>query len=280
MDIESAKLLGAGIAVLGVIGSGIGIGSIFAAFISAVGRNPEAREHVFTMTMLGFALVEALALFALIIALIALFAGGYFSRGHRQQNQMFSAMQQELKAQQASLQQQRGKVSKLMQQQGQTSLHPPEHQPSPQPAQVDWREWLGFMDQIQQRKEKSKRITVDDTTGKVHLYAGQDHEIMVAGPSTNYTLGGSAFALALLLVVTVGFFVRFLFDSPNLGEISKEADSTSSWTLPDVAITVAAAVDQASFCKCITSAVERYHHISYVFVVITKRRNNCEQLDK
>ena len=66
MDMESAKLLGAGIAVLGVIGSGIGIGSIFAAFISAVGRNPEAREHVFTMTMLGFALVEALALFALI----------------------------------------------------------------------------------------------------------------------------------------------------------------------------------------------------------------------
>ena len=38
MDMESAKLLGAGIAVLGVIGSGIGIGSIFAAFISAVGR--------------------------------------------------------------------------------------------------------------------------------------------------------------------------------------------------------------------------------------------------
>ena len=32
MDIESAKLLGAGIAVLGVIGSGIGIGSIFSAF--------------------------------------------------------------------------------------------------------------------------------------------------------------------------------------------------------------------------------------------------------
>ena len=74
MDIESAKLLGAGIAVLGVIGSGIGIGSIFSAFITAVGRkNPEAREHVFTMTMLGFALVEALALFALIIALLLLF---------------------------------------------------------------------------------------------------------------------------------------------------------------------------------------------------------------
>ena len=80
MDIESAKLLGAGIAVLGVIGSGIGIGSIFSAFITAVGRNPEAREHVFTMTMLGFALVEALALFALIIALLLLFVLSAMSR--------------------------------------------------------------------------------------------------------------------------------------------------------------------------------------------------------
>ncbi len=72
MDPAAAKLLGAGIAVLGVIGSGIGIGTIFGAFIQAVGRNPAARGEVFTMTMLGFALVEALALFALIIALVLL----------------------------------------------------------------------------------------------------------------------------------------------------------------------------------------------------------------
>jgi F0F1-type ATP synthase membrane subunit c/vacuolar-type H+-ATPase subunit K len=38
-----------------------------------VGRNPSARGDVFTMTMLGFALVEAIALFALVIALIILF---------------------------------------------------------------------------------------------------------------------------------------------------------------------------------------------------------------
>ncbi|MHA1538840.1 MAG: F0F1 ATP synthase subunit C [Alphaproteobacteria bacterium] len=74
MEEAAAKFLGAGIAVLGVIGSGIGIGSIFAAFIQAVGRNPAARSEVFTMTMLGFALVEALALFALIVALLLLFA--------------------------------------------------------------------------------------------------------------------------------------------------------------------------------------------------------------
>ena len=41
---------------------------------TAVGRNPAAAPAVFTMTMLGFALVEALALFALIIALLLLYA--------------------------------------------------------------------------------------------------------------------------------------------------------------------------------------------------------------
>ena len=57
MDIEAAKMLGSGIAVIGVIGAGIGIGHIFAAFIQAVGRNPAAQAAVFPMTMLGFALV-------------------------------------------------------------------------------------------------------------------------------------------------------------------------------------------------------------------------------
>ena len=62
--------IGAGFAV---IGAGIGIGNIFSSFIEAVGRNPGARGEVFTMTMLGFALVEAIALFALVIALVILF---------------------------------------------------------------------------------------------------------------------------------------------------------------------------------------------------------------
>ncbi|HSR71072.1 MAG TPA: ATP synthase F0 subunit C [Kiloniellales bacterium] len=74
MELESAKVIGAGLALIGVIGSGIGIGNIFASFISAVGRNPAARDEVFTMTMLGFALVEAIALYALVIALIILYA--------------------------------------------------------------------------------------------------------------------------------------------------------------------------------------------------------------
>ena len=73
MEVEAAKLIGSGLAVVGVLGAGIGIGTIFAAFISAVARNPAARGDVFPMTMLGFALVEAIALYALVVALVILF---------------------------------------------------------------------------------------------------------------------------------------------------------------------------------------------------------------
>lgn len=73
MELDAAKAIGAGLAMIGVIGAGIGIGNIFSSFISTVGRNPAAADHVKTMTWTGFALVEALALFALLIALILLF---------------------------------------------------------------------------------------------------------------------------------------------------------------------------------------------------------------
>ncbi len=38
MELEAAKVIGAGLAVIGVIGAGIGSGSIFASFISALAR--------------------------------------------------------------------------------------------------------------------------------------------------------------------------------------------------------------------------------------------------
>ena len=62
-----------GLAVLGGVGAGTGTGHIYAAFIQAGGRNPAAQAAVFPMTMLGFALVEAIALYALVIALVILF---------------------------------------------------------------------------------------------------------------------------------------------------------------------------------------------------------------
>ena len=75
MDIESTKLLGAGMFVLGVMDQESGL-----YFHRLYKFGKPDREHVFTMTMLGFALVEALALFALIIALLLLFVFEYYGR--------------------------------------------------------------------------------------------------------------------------------------------------------------------------------------------------------
>lgn len=74
MELQAAQMIGAGLAAIGVIGAGIGIGSVFSALITAVGRNPAVKDVVFPMTMLGFALVEAVALFALVVAFMILFA--------------------------------------------------------------------------------------------------------------------------------------------------------------------------------------------------------------
>jgi F-type H+-transporting ATPase subunit c len=73
MDIEAAKMIGAGLAVIGLGGVGVGIGNIFASLINAISRNPASRPEVFPMSMLGFALVEAVALYALLISFLILF---------------------------------------------------------------------------------------------------------------------------------------------------------------------------------------------------------------
>ena len=73
MDVAAAKALGAGIAVISLAGVGLGMGNIFSSMVSSVARNPSARDVVFPIGILGFALTEAVALFALLIAFLILF---------------------------------------------------------------------------------------------------------------------------------------------------------------------------------------------------------------
>ncbi|MDA0225703.1 MAG: ATP synthase subunit C family protein [Proteobacteria bacterium] len=73
MDLASAKMIGAGLAVIALAGVGAGIGNIFASLVASIARNPAARGEVFPLGMLGFALTEAVALFALLIAFLILF---------------------------------------------------------------------------------------------------------------------------------------------------------------------------------------------------------------
>ncbi len=74
MDAEAARYIGAGLAMLALAGVGVGLGNIFANLIAAVGRNPAARDQVFPLGIFGFAVTEAVALFALVIAFLILFA--------------------------------------------------------------------------------------------------------------------------------------------------------------------------------------------------------------
>ena len=73
MELDAAKMIGAGLAAIGMIGAGIGGGNIWSSLIATVGRNPAAKGDVELYGWIGFAVTEAIALFALVVALIVLF---------------------------------------------------------------------------------------------------------------------------------------------------------------------------------------------------------------
>lgn len=72
--IEAARLIGAGLAAIGVIGGGIGIGVVVGGAVQAIGRNPDAAGIIQTNMFIGIAFAEAVAIYALAIAFIILFA--------------------------------------------------------------------------------------------------------------------------------------------------------------------------------------------------------------
>jgi F-type H+-transporting ATPase subunit c len=73
MLLQSAKFIGAGLATISLAGSGVGIGTVFGALVTAMARNPVLSRQLFIYTILGFALTEAIALFGLMMAFLILF---------------------------------------------------------------------------------------------------------------------------------------------------------------------------------------------------------------
>jgi F-type H+-transporting ATPase subunit c len=67
MILQAGKLIGAGAATIAVIGT------VFGALVVGVSRNPSLEQRLFRLTILGFALTEAMALFALMMAFLILF---------------------------------------------------------------------------------------------------------------------------------------------------------------------------------------------------------------
>ena len=66
--------IGAGIAIgVGAIGPAIGIGMLGAKAMEAIGRNPEAAGQIQTNMILAIAFAEAIAIYALVVAILIKF---------------------------------------------------------------------------------------------------------------------------------------------------------------------------------------------------------------
>ena len=75
LSADSIKAIAMAIAAgFGVLGPGIGLGILVSKALEAIGRNPEAAGQIQATMFIGIAFVEALAIFALVVAFIIKFA--------------------------------------------------------------------------------------------------------------------------------------------------------------------------------------------------------------
>ncbi|XP_050637452.1 ATP synthase F(0) complex subunit C2, mitochondrial-like [Macaca thibetana thibetana] len=70
---RAAKFIGAGATIVGVAGTGAGIGTVCGSLLIGYARNPSLKQQLFFYAILGFALWEALGLFCLMVAFLVLF---------------------------------------------------------------------------------------------------------------------------------------------------------------------------------------------------------------
>jgi len=73
MDLQFLRYIGAGLAMLGAIGPGLGIGILGYGALSGIARNPDAAGDVQTNMILGIAFAEAIAIYCLVVAMVMLF---------------------------------------------------------------------------------------------------------------------------------------------------------------------------------------------------------------
>lgn len=74
MPVEGLKALAAALAIgFGALGPGVAIGILGGKALEAIGRNPEAESKIRTTMILAIAFAEAIAIYALVIALIIKF---------------------------------------------------------------------------------------------------------------------------------------------------------------------------------------------------------------
>ncbi len=72
MEVDAAKLIGAGLATIPLAGAGVGLGLIFGNFLTGAFRNPSAAAANQPTMLLGFALTEFTGLLGFTISILIL----------------------------------------------------------------------------------------------------------------------------------------------------------------------------------------------------------------
>jgi F-type H+-transporting ATPase subunit c len=73
-DAKWAIYLAAGLCMgLATLGTGMGQGKATAAAVEGIARNPSASARIMTLMVIGLAMIESLAIYGLVVALILLF---------------------------------------------------------------------------------------------------------------------------------------------------------------------------------------------------------------
>jgi F-type H+-transporting ATPase subunit c len=68
---QALRFVGAALAIgLGALGPGLAIGNLVGRAMEALGRNPEAQPVIQTNMILGIAFAEAIAIYALVVAIM------------------------------------------------------------------------------------------------------------------------------------------------------------------------------------------------------------------
>lgn len=71
--VEAAKFIGAGLAMIGAAGAGVGIGLSVQGALQGMARNPDSYGNLLTNMILGIAFSEAIAIYCLVIAFLLMF---------------------------------------------------------------------------------------------------------------------------------------------------------------------------------------------------------------
>lgn len=69
-SVESARMIAKGLIALSMLGTAIGEGMIIAKALEAIGRNPAETDSIFSKMIIGVAMAESTAIYALVMFFI------------------------------------------------------------------------------------------------------------------------------------------------------------------------------------------------------------------